>query len=71
MVFVAIWGMFGVVTALAADARGRNPVAWFFTGCVGGVFALIAVLVMENMKGKEGNAGPRPLSYRKEDDGNY
>ena len=49
--FYVIWIGFGVVTALAASARGRNPIAWFLIGCIGGVFALIAVLVMENEKG--------------------
>lgn len=48
MVILFVWLGFAVVTALAAGARGRNPVAWFFIGALGGVFALIAVLVMEN-----------------------
>lgn len=45
--FWAIWLGFAIVTALAANARGRNPLAWFGIGFIGGVFALIAVLVME------------------------
>jgi bacteriorhodopsin len=47
VVFLFIWIAFGIVTALAASARGRDPWAWFAIGCIGGVFALIAVLVME------------------------
>lgn len=45
--FLTIWIGFAIVTALAAGARGRNPIAWFGIGFIGGVFALIAVLVME------------------------
>ena len=47
MIFVFIWGAFAVVTAIAASARGHNPVAWFFIGLLFGVFALVAVLVMK------------------------
>lgn len=35
-VFVIVWLGFAIVTALAAKARGREPVAWFFIGLVGG-----------------------------------
>jgi hypothetical protein len=48
MVFGLVWAGFGVVTALAADARGRDPALWFLLGVVFGVFALAAVLVLEN-----------------------
>lgn len=48
---VFVWLAFGVVTALAAGARGHNPWLWLAIGCVFGVFGLIAVLVM-----KPGNA---------------
>ena len=41
-----IWIAFGVVTALAAQARGRSFIGWLLIGCVTGVFGLIAVLVM-------------------------
>ncbi|ETD85801.1 hypothetical protein U703_01985 [Rhodobacter capsulatus YW1] len=47
MLFLAIWIGFAIVTALAANARGRDPLAWAGIGFIGGVFALIAVLVME------------------------
>ena len=46
---IFIWIAFGVVTALAAQARGRSFLAWLVLGCIFGVFALIAVLVMENL----------------------
>jgi len=38
---------FGVVTALAAHSRGRDSSTWFLLGFLFGVFALVAVLVME------------------------
>lgn len=46
MVFGFVWLGFAIVTALAAAARNRSAAAWFFIGLLGGVFALLAVLVM-------------------------
>jgi hypothetical protein len=45
--------VFGIITALAANARGREPGAWFFLGFLFGVFGLIAVLVMAEVEGDE------------------
>lgn len=45
-----IWIGFGIVTALAAQARGRSFLGWLIIGCFTGIFGLIAVLVMENLK---------------------
>jgi hypothetical protein len=45
--FIVVWLGFAIVTALAASARGRSPIAWFFLGLLFAVFALIAVLVMK------------------------
>lgn len=50
--FLFIWLAFGVVTALAAGARGHNPWLWLAIGCIFGIFGLIAVLVI-----KPGNGG--------------
>lgn len=47
MEFLFIWLAFAVVTALAANARNHNAGVWFFIGLLGGVFALIAVLVIK------------------------
>jgi hypothetical protein len=44
--FLLCWLGFAVVTAIAANARNHPPGLWFFIGLFGGVFALIAVLVM-------------------------
>lgn len=46
---IAIWIGIGIVTALAAQARGRSFVAWLVIGCLTGIFGLVAVLVMENL----------------------
>lgn len=44
--FVVGWAGFAVVAALAAAARGRDPVGWLALGALFGAFALMAVLVM-------------------------
>lgn len=48
MFFIILWIALGIVTALAANARGRDPILWLVIGCLTGIFGLIAVLVMEN-----------------------
>jgi len=50
MGFLILWIGLGVVTALAAQARGRSFGLWLLIGCLTGIFGLIAVLVMENLK---------------------
>jgi hypothetical protein len=46
MEFLFIWLGFAIVTAIAANARDHNTALWFLIGLLGGIFALIAVLVM-------------------------
>ncbi|UXO94029.1 hypothetical protein Pan4_42 [Pseudanabaena phage Pan4] len=54
MEFLIVIGVaFGVVTALAANARGRDATAWFFVGLFTGIFGLIAVLVMKDLSGQK------------------
>lgn len=48
--FLVIWIALGVVTAIAAQARGRSFIGWLVIGLLTGIFGLIAVLVMENLK---------------------
>lgn len=60
-------GLFGIVSALAAQARGRSPGAWFLIGAIGQIFGFVAVLVMENLKNVPQIGGPRPLAWRDED----
>lgn len=50
MGFIVIWIGFGIVTALAAAARGRNFFGWLIIGCLTGIFGLIAVLVMNRVE---------------------
>lgn len=66
MEFLLIWIGFGVVTALAAAARGRSAGAWLVIGCLTGVFGLLAVLVMERQTG-QGEGASHPLRWRDED----
>ena len=44
---------FALVTALAANARGRSAFLWFLLGFLFGPIALIAVLVMRNIRMEE------------------
>lgn len=53
MGILIIWTAFAVVTALAAQARGRSFIAWLLIGFITGIFGLIAVLVMENLATKK------------------
>jgi len=52
MALIIIWIGFGIVTALAASARGRSFFGWLVIGCLTGVFGLIAVLVMNRVEAK-------------------
>ena len=49
---VLIWIGFGVVTAVAANSRGRNKWAWTAWGVLCGPFALAYVLVAKPVTGK-------------------
>lgn len=53
MELVVLWLSFGVVTALAAKARGRDFVGWLVIGFLTGIFGLIAVLVMKDISGEK------------------
>lgn len=63
MEFLFVWLGFAVVTAIAAGSRGHSAGLWFVIGLLGGVFALIAVLVIK--RGDEGGvaSGNVPASY--------
>jgi hypothetical protein len=47
---IVVWFAVGIVTAIAAGARGRSPIGWFFIGLVSSLMGLIAVLVMRPIK---------------------
>ena len=53
MELLLIWVMFAVVTAVAANARGRSALGWGLLGFLFGPFALIAVLVMPKIEREE------------------
>lgn len=48
MELIVIWLGVAIVTALAANARGRSFVIWLIWGALFSLIALLAVLVMEN-----------------------
>lgn len=52
MEFALFWIAMAVITAAAAQARGRNVVLWFVLGMVFSLLALLAVLVMGNVGGE-------------------
>ncbi len=60
MEFVLVWLAFAVLTAIAANARNHSGGLWFFIGLLGGIFALIAVLVMRPGDPVE-DSGPRKI----------
>lgn len=53
---VFIWIAFGIVCALAAPPRGRNPWGWLALGILFGPFAIVALLVMEKLPVESDNA---------------
>jgi len=60
MELVFIWICFGVVTALAAQSRGRSFGGWLVIGMLTGIFGLIAVLVMGREEPVQAAADQRP-----------
>ncbi len=56
-----IWLGIAIITAIAAEARGRDGGRWLILGCIFSIFALLAVLVMPSRKG-DPNA-PTPESH--------
>ncbi len=50
MEFFLIWLLCAGVTAAVAASKGRSGFGWFLLGCLFGIFALIVVAVMPNLK---------------------
>lgn len=42
--------VFAVVSAIVANTKGRNPIAWFFLGFLFGIFALIVIFVLPKIE---------------------
>lgn len=60
------WVLFAGVVGLAAHARGRSGIGWFFIGVlVSPVLALIAVLVMQNLNDGSVDSLPRGEDRRR------
>jgi hypothetical protein len=45
-----IMAILGIVVAVIASQRGRNPLGWFFIGLIAGCIGLILVLVLPDLK---------------------
>lgn len=56
---IFLWLAAAVLTAIAANARGRSAIAWFFIGLLSGFLGLIAVLVMGKIEPKPTTDAPR------------
>lgn len=50
LIQLILWIVFGVACAAVANARGRNPLGWFFIGLIGGCFALAVLFVIPDIK---------------------
>lgn len=59
---LVIWLGFAIITALAAQARGRSFFGWLIIGLLTGLFGLIAVLVMQNLTAQQSSAQKSPVS---------
>ncbi len=46
LLVILVWLTMGYVTSKFAEGRGRDPVAWFVFGILGGIFALAAVFLL-------------------------
>ncbi|MAM95710.1 zinc ribbon domain-containing protein [Parvibaculum sp.] len=50
MGYVVIWLLFAGAAAVVASNKGRSGAGWFLLGAVFGLFALIVVAVLPNLK---------------------
>ena len=48
--FLIVGVVFGIVCAAIASSKGRSVIGWFFIGFLFGLFALIILLVIPNLK---------------------
>ncbi len=49
MELILIWILFGILSAVAANSKGRSGFGWFFVGLLIGPFGLILVLLLPKM----------------------
>ena len=60
MEIALLWLIFGIISAIAANARGRGAGWWFLMVLLFGPLAILAVLIMQNLKG-----APSPSTHVK------
>lgn len=48
--FIIVGIITGIICVLVANHKGRNVIGWFFLGFFFGIFALIASLIVSNLK---------------------
>ena len=48
--FLIVGVIAGIICALVANYKGRSVIGWFFLGFFFGIFALIASLIVSNLK---------------------
>jgi len=46
------WLLSGCLCAFIGSEKGRSGVAWFFAGCLFGVFAIVAVCAVPRLDSK-------------------
>ena len=47
-IVIIFWASMGFAAAMVAKSNGRDGVLWFALGLIGGIFALIALAVMDD-----------------------
>ena len=52
MEFLAYVFVFGIITSVVANSRGRNAVGWFFAGCAMFILAIPILLVLPRLDGQ-------------------
>ena len=50
MLLLIVGTIAGIICAIVANEKGRNPIGWFFLGFFFGLFAVIASLIVTNLK---------------------
>ncbi len=58
-VFAALF-LFGIVTALIANGKGRNPIGWFVFGAILPLIGMIVALAVPSLRAKPAAAAAPP-----------
>jgi len=65
MTYLMLWCLFGIVSAVAANSRGRSGCGWFMAGVLLGPFGLILVLVLPKLNVAAVDAAGGPVESKK------